>query len=262
MNSPTWLDALAKTHYLHQDQLSQYFAFRLEHVKAANHPDVVIYQNALWWKDAFRQARHVGHRRLVAEIYCRLIPAQSTWQVCSGMTSPQADAILKTDLGPIYLEADTGKENRRQWATKLSQYQQLRQGALWVIAEGGSLRLERLEQWVSDANLRLPWALTPIADVGSAWPRFEGLAPKALEPEDPSPHLEVWQEYHRLGPDEIPPEHVKSLLDQGVIEERARQRLHNGVIHHYGKKTFCQQMTRRVKPGATGHKSEEPSERN
>ena len=231
MTARAWMTALKTTHYLDEDQLLRYFDTRLSAIQAEMPENVVIYRGAVWTKGAFFRAKHIRHRALLAEIYCRLLESGIEWSYPVEDTTLKPDAILATGNGPIYVEADTGKENQKQWLQKLQEYQNIGNGALWVVAQGGPVRLSRLQQWITQAHLSIPWVLTPLADVRADLPRFTWPAP-ATNPLPPEPLVPLSHQYRLVG-QVIGWDQLEPLIAKARVEERACQRIHRGVIHFY-----------------------------
>lgn len=234
---PPWREALSRVHYLDGDLLSRYFGTDLSAV--ASHPDVVLYRGAAWDAATFRRSGRLRHRRLVAEIYCRLLPLALEWEGSTIGPAPVADALLwprpRDSVGegwPIYVEADTGRESGRQWREKLIAYRGVESGRLWVIAQGGPGRLAHLAGWIRAAELRIGWAVSDVSAVGSALPRFEDVPTRPPLPDicskDPSPPL--FLEYRTASGAILESDRALQLLSEGRAVIRGRVRIHGGLV--------------------------------
>lgn len=221
------LKALSATHMLTAEQIERYFELTLDDV--ASLPNVVSYAGCVWWKPNFSKARQLRHRALIAEIYCRLLPADVAWSMPSHRKAPAADAVLMPTAGdPIYIEADTGKETHTQWSTKLLTYHAV-DGRLWIVAEGGPLRLQRLRQWVVDADLPIAWTVTAIDAVTSVLPEFVGPG----IPENPESHEDSTEHEFRLDGQTTAAHRVQVLEGEGRIREHSRKLHHRLIVHYY-----------------------------
>ncbi len=231
-NTPTdWFYALSTVHYLSAAQLETYF--QVSPGDALRHPDVLWYRDALWLKSAFGGGRHLAHRRLCAEVYCRLQPWPVIWGSPRAEAGPMPDAVLSFGEHTIYFEADTGKETHRQWETKLTQYQRLSAGALWVVAEGGRLRLTRLQAWLAEAHLAIGWQLTAVDSVRQVPPSLIELPARPVDLRGASTAPASRETVFRLDGEPWNPEAVRDLVDRRLARPQGRELVHGQLICHF-----------------------------
>lgn len=233
-----WRTALAHVHYLDADLLRRYFGTDLTAV--ASHPDVVLYRGAVWDAGSFRQRRRIRHRRLLAEVYCRLLPLALEWEGVAPGPAPVADALLwprpRESAGadwPIYVEADTGRESGPQWQDKLAGYQRLERGRLWVIADGGPRRLAHLAAHIGAAHLPCAWALTALPLVDATLPTFHVSPPGGSADGEQtawdSPATALF-EYRTRSGEVVDGDTARRLLAEGSAIVRGRQRMHGRIV--------------------------------
>ncbi len=235
--SPDWFVALSTVHYLSAEQLQTYF-----HVSPADglrHPDVLWHRDALWLKSTFGHGRQSAHRRLCAEVYCRLRDLPVTWGPPEQLPGPMPDAIVQFRGRTIYLEADTGKETSRQWETKLTQYQSLTDGALWVVAEGGQRRLAHLGAWLAEARLAIPWQLTAL-DAVCQIPLvlIEPPAPSTTRhlPET-SPAAPSRGVAFQLDGEPVSQDGIQRLISRGLARSQGRELVRGLLIYHFTRRS-------------------------
>lgn len=231
----TWQETLEHLGYLHQDQLARYFSLTPDDI----HPDAstIWYRDALWHARLFGQGRHRAHRHLVTESILALAP------LCQSFTLPGhdglvvADAVLTmTDIAePVWLEADTGKENAQQWQEKLAGYVLESHVRLLVVAGGKSLRLQRLTAWLQESSPH-PWTLIPLSTLSphqspdllwqiAAHPTVKSAIAPATPP----------QEIFTFKGQPMPKEWARAALDAGELVEDGRDIRHQSLVVYLKK---------------------------
>lgn len=222
MNNPiTWQLVLETTGYLSSSQARHYFDLAL--VGNDWPSDLIIWRDALWTRAQFQRGAHPKHRELITEAFIRLYPFVTHWQTAGTQFGLFPDAIIRVSTYeiPILIEVDTGKENAKQWQTKLAMYRLEAfanpQFGLWVIAAGGSRRISHLTAWVGDADLPIPWQVSPVPQLPEPF-----LAPdkKPIPPPPSVMRKESLPEQprYRLWPEgeELTVLQAQSLLRQGA----------------------------------------------
>ncbi len=238
----TWPRALEATGYLSKEQAARHF--NVDAATVEHGPEVFLWKDALWSRPTFAKGAHIAHRQLVSETYIRLHPVLSRWQTAGSLYGLFPDAIgwVSQAPWPILLEMDTGKENAKQWASKLAEYRLEATAnprfALWVIALGGKLRTGRLQSWIQGARLSVPVHFFTLDDLtkASCQDALRDL-PEQFPPSNPPPEAsETEQALYRLWPANIPVgyDEAQRLLHQGM-RCGAREVTSQGIIYYLRK---------------------------
>lgn len=234
-----WEEVLKQTGVLSCDQLERFFSLSCEHLKG--NPALTFYGDAVWDPARFGRGAHLQHRVLLAEIRLRLWPLQPRWQAPHPNHFPEPDALLYDAAAqstlPVYLEADTGKESRRQWQDKLEGYRILRPvcRGIWVVAQGGPRRLERLRSWVDEAGLSVPHRVDPVHVVGRGLPDFPDPPPPPTEP-PPRKTLDERYVWADTG-SPVPTEQAILWLASGRVDIAGRELIHGELRWYLSSKT-------------------------
>lgn len=153
---------LKATGFVSHDQLSHHFVIngsmpRLE-------PWMIQTSDGIWATERFQRGRHIAHWTLQTAVYLRLADEIDSWS-CDQQEDllAQPDAVINVKNGqhPVALEADTGKENGKQWQVKLQRYQTTPDNwRILVVAQGKQLRLQHITEWLTQYAPR-HWLLVP-----------------------------------------------------------------------------------------------------
>lgn len=194
----SWQDALSQIGVLHETHLKEYWQMTLADIPLDN--DIILYRQAIWQRSFFGQGAQFRHRILVAEIFLALSPWIEEWartdRTDASLSRPDAVLQLAGLPGQIWLEADTGKENRAQWKDKLVGYwvdPPPRDTTLLIVAQGGGRRLQRLDSWIRESSIPIPWTLVPTANLRTPPEHWEWIQPSVPPVQDgtPSPSKDV-----------------------------------------------------------------------
>ncbi|NMP21035.1 replication-relaxation family protein [Sulfobacillus harzensis] len=224
-----WRNVLETTGYLSLEQLSHWYGLKPEHIMLE--PWMLLYKNALWDARRFHGGRQIAHWALRTRIFYALAPHLTDWQAEVPDNGVRPDALLqmaqRTEL--IALEVDTGKENQQQWREKLARYHSAPSDwHLWVVAQGGRLRLTRLRTWLGEWA-PLAWALSPMTELTSPLalifqpPRAYNRMPSTIRPR---------MRRYFLQQHELLPERAAWELSQGTLELAWIDRRHEADWWH------------------------------
>ncbi len=215
----TWTRVLKATGMLTRTQSDQIDAGAW--VTALNSGQWILYREAVWDPEQFQRGGQIAHRVLITSIYLALNQQMAEWEREVTRGEVTADARFQLIKSPwrYWLEADTGKETKRQWLAKLDRYRTTfwdEDDILLVVAAGRATRLGRLATWIEEAALPLGWILLGA----EAWESPNDLDPSEWALHSPRPlstppiaphHVEYSVENH--GP--IPAQEVSRWTQQG-----------------------------------------------
>lgn len=212
-----------------------------------DNPKYIVYQRAIWLKSQFKKGRHPLHRHLMARIIIQWSPhlvCCTLEQSVQALLIPDAIMQFENDSQTVLLEADTGKETKKQWNEKLLSYRNLSPDpslVLIVVADGKSLRLKRMAQWTLEASLPIPWAILSSHHLDTVPPIPQLVAPRTapLAPAPaPVPYCRSTQ--YRLWPSQEPiaTNTALSALDRGLYVTWSRQRFENVDVIYLQEKTL------------------------
>lgn len=234
----TWQRVIENTGYLSFEQAKRHFGLVL--INETIPQDLIVFHDALWQPTRFHRGAHERHRQLVSETYIRLYPWIASWQFAGSYYRLYPDAVIQLPLypHPVLLEMDTGKETAKQWRTKLTAYRLEAvtnpHFALWIIATGGSLRLKRLQAWISQYQLPCSWYLCGIDEVESNVPYWSSVAFSASSVEQ-QPRTIKHHYYLLSNHQPISPPEAQIKLEQGWIIG-AKEITTDGMIYYLSPK--------------------------
>lgn len=204
----TWPEILQATGMLTRSQSDLIDKGAWDHALKESH--WIVYKDAIWDPHQFQRGAHRTHRILVSSCYLALRESITEWdrEITHGEVS--ADARFRLDGSPLqyWLEADTGKETRRQWLIKLDRYRSTfwdDNDLLVIVAAGRTTRLGRLRSWVEEARLPLPWILLSSHELDIDYSHWIGHTPTpaAIAPISP-PSVEYWvDDYGKISDHEV-----------------------------------------------------------
>jgi hypothetical protein len=229
---PTIDDVLATTGYISEEQLWRYYHLRPHQLRWT--PAMLWHQHALWDVKQFRGGHRCRHLALLTEIYLTLA-AEHMRVTLPGPrlpfgAVPDAQLIIPGVSRPILLEADTGKETKRQWHEKLDRYRGTGQEYyLWVVAMGRERRLTQLHQWL-ERRAPLPWQLSSAHAIvldRSGWQAPSFRADPVSGDSQAQPRVCYILDGRKLTNSE-----AYDALARGQVAEYAEERRHQTIIYY------------------------------
>lgn len=172
----------------------------------------------LWDARSAGLTGHARHAAMVGGIYLQLMPWLAAFTRARPAQGPAPDARLRLVGGrqEIWLEADTGKESGAQWRRKALRYRLAEPHPLWVVAQGGPRRLQRLRAILAAVPPAGPWLLTDPSGVGPTAVAWAAGLPSPAPPVPAAAPAAALRRYYQRG-QPLDPARAHALLEAGQL---------------------------------------------